>query len=132
MNLCIRAQGWGKGQEVRSLTQKSGTQRVSKREGQTWARDHTKLPRDFLHWMLASNSGEGWVIETHSGRPHLKQHKCEPTPGLPASVLMAGSVYAVGKSNKLPVNIYVQYEMSTDTLLIFRLRRWEASHVKLS
>lgn len=25
MNLCVRAQGWGKGQEVRSLTQKSGS-----------------------------------------------------------------------------------------------------------
>ena len=78
MNLCIRAQGQGKGQEVRSLTQKSGSR--------GWARGRpgygpgtTPSCQEIFYigcWPLTVE--KGWVIATQ-WQSIPKQHKCEPT-----------------------------------------------------
>ena len=107
MNLCIRAQGWGKEQEVRSLTQKSGSR--------GWARGRpghgpgtTPSYQEIFYigcWPLTVE--KGWVIETHSGRPHLNNTSVDP----PRPSCMAGSMYVKLERAMLSVSIDVQYEM---------------------
>ena len=111
MNLCIRAQGWEKGQEVRSLTQKSGIK--------GWARGKpghgpgtTPSCQEIFYigcWPLTVEMG--WVIETHRARPHLNRTQVWTHPGLPASVLVAGSMYAKLERAMCSVNVDVKCEM---------------------
>lgn len=130
MNLCIRAQGWGKGQEVRSLTQKSGSR--------GWARGRpghgpgtTPSYQEIFYigcWPLTVE--KGWVIETHSGRPHLNNTSVNPPRPSCLSPHGRQRVRQVGKSNASCQ--YICPVWNAQLTPIFRLRRWEASHVKLS